>query len=59
MATEYSVHENFWNTDKHKVRKEHPIATAINAAIREKVSKLMSEISKANVQNTSLSARDL
>ncbi len=59
VATEYSVHEKFWNTDKHEVRKGHPIASAINAAIREKVNKLMSEVSKADVQNKSLSARDL
>ncbi|WP_309706665.1 site-specific integrase [Siphonobacter sp. SORGH_AS_0500] len=59
VATEYSVHEKFWNTDKHEVRKGHPIASAINAAIREKVNKLMSEVSKADVQNKSISARDL
>lgn len=59
VATEYSVHEKFWNTEKHEVRKGHPIAGAINAAIREKVNKLMTEVSRADVQDKSISARDL
>lgn len=59
ISTEHSLHPDFWNDEKQRVRDSHPSSANINNSLKEKLNSLERMVLEANVTKKQLTARML